>query len=200
MNFLRVYTATISYSAEETPLYPPKRQAEIDEVKNEKVKREKIGVWKLLQYAVEDTFSTPFSRFTFEKNKGGKWICDRFYFSLSHSGNALAVALSSQPVGVDIQKNTPVKQEKIAEKILNEVESSAYDILPPIHKNSYLLSVWAKKEAAFKREGTPPFAPARIYLDKETTFSLVRVGDEEYFLALSSSQLPLLQTFENVSL
>ena len=67
MPFLQVFTAKIpQYTGE--PVYPQARQEEIDAAKNEKVRAEKFGVWKLLQFAVEQTFSRPFNDFIFTKN------------------------------------------------------------------------------------------------------------------------------------
>ena len=40
-------------------LYPPERQAEIDGISRESVRREKYFVWKLLEYAVARTIDMP---------------------------------------------------------------------------------------------------------------------------------------------
>ena len=86
------------------PIYPPERQAEIEKCSNEKVKREKYFVWKLLEYAIFNTIGEPIENFNFEKNPNRKWVSDRVYFSLSHSDGVVAVALSDREVGVDIER------------------------------------------------------------------------------------------------
>ncbi len=185
--FLRVYTATIKNTTD-SPLYPPARQAEIEGVKSQKVRREKIAVWQLLRRAVEDTFSRDFTSFSFEKTEKGKWTCPSFFLSLSHSENAVAVALSSHPVGVDIQKIKPLSPT-IAKKVLSDREKEEFDCLPNTEKEEYILGIWTKKEAAFKRDNPPVFSPKTILLNEQTSLNKVRIKGEEYFLSVSSEVL-----------
>ena len=197
--FLQVFTAKIPKYTGET-LYPQARQEEISSVKNEKTRTEKYGVWKLLQYAVEKTLSRPFTEFVFTKNTNGKWLCKDFYFSLSHSKNAVAVAISSAPVGVDIQKDQPLQSLSIAKKMLTEEEYKTYQNLPKTQMNAYLVGTWTKKEAAFKRSDENRFTPTKIQLSDTENCIKTKIEDEEYFLSTSSTLLHLLSIHENVIL
>jgi phosphopantetheinyl transferase len=197
--FLQVFTAKIPNYKDE-PIYPLARQQEIAAVKSEKTRAEKYGVWKLLQYAVEKTFSRPFDDFVFTKNENGKWVCEEFYFSLSHSKNAVAVALSSLPVGVDIQKNEPLRDIKIASKILTDTELETAKNLLKNEMNAYLVGIWTKKEVAFKRGDEKIFTPKTIELNDTEVLMKTKIEDEEYFFAVSSNLLPLLSIYENVTL
>ena len=85
MPIANVYIAEIPNQSEWGEVYPPARQAEIDAVKNEKVKREKYYVWKLLEYALLHAFGKRIEEISFTKSVNGKWECDFCYFSLSHS-------------------------------------------------------------------------------------------------------------------
>lgn len=198
--FLRVFTAKIPQLQEDTPVYPPSRQAEIDGVKSQKTRIEKYGVWKLLQYAVQSTFSRPFTDFVFTKTVNGKWVCEDFHLSLSHSKTALAVAISSAPVGVDIQKDEPLSDIKIAKKMLTDEEFIAFQKLPQNQMNAYLVGTWAKKEAAFKRCNQKIFIPQKKELTKEEALVTTTIEDENYFLAISSNLLSVLTLQENVIL
>ena len=198
--FLRIFTAKTPQFQEESPVYPPSRQAEIDGAKNQKIRTQKYGVWKLLQYAVQSTFSRPFTDFVFTKTETGKWTCKDFYLSLSHSKVALAVALSSAPVGVDIQKDEPLSDIKIAKKMLTAEEFIIFQNLPKSQMNAYLVGTWAKKEAAFKRGDRKMFIPQKIELTKEESLATTTIEDENYFLAISSNLLSVLTLQENVLL
>lgn len=197
MQFLRVFTAKISKYNDE-PLYPQARQQEIDAVKSEKTRAEKYAVWKLLQHAVENTFDRPFTDFVLTKTPNGKWICEDFFFSLSHSKDILAVALSSAPVGVDVQKDEPLRELSIAKKILTAKEKELFQKLPKNEMNAYLVGTWTKKEAAFKRADEKIFTPTKIELSGNEKLLKTEIDDENYFLAISSDLLPLLVLQENV--
>ena len=199
MPFLQVFTAKIpQYTGEH--VYPQARQEEIVATKNEKVRAEKFGVWKLLQFAVEQTFSRPFNDFIFTKNENGKWVCKDFYFSLSHSKNVVAVALSSSPVGVDIQIDEPLQNLSIAKKILNDKEMGIIKTLPEKEMNAYLVGVWTQKEAAFKRENEKIFIPRKIQLQDTETLLTKKMETEKYLLSISSTLLSHLLIHENVIL
>lgn len=197
--FLQVFTAKISNYLGER-VHPQARHEEIAAATNEKVRAEKYSVWKLLQYAVEKTFARPFTDFSFTKKENGKWFCEDFYFSLSHSNNLVAVALSSAPVGVDIQKNQPLKSLDIAKKILTNAEMQVFQNLPENEMNAYLVWVWTKKEAAFKRGNEKIFTPTKIHLTPVENLISTLLDGEEYFLAVSSTQLPSLCYQENIIL
>lgn len=69
-----------------------------------------------------------------------------FHFNISHSEDIIAVAMSSAPVGVDIEKLRDVNP-KIAERHFTEKEKSY------VKTNADFFYVWTRKEAYLKKTG-----------------------------------------------
>ena len=133
-------------------LFPPLRNDVILSCKNDKSKREKYFVWKLLERCFFDVFNKKMENLCFSRSKNGKWLCtENYYFSLSHSNSILAVAVSLYPVGVDILHLTHQFSHTLENRLLCQNEKNILNSLPFSQKNEFLASVWAKKEAQFKK-------------------------------------------------
>ena len=170
------------------PLVPSERQCEVERCRNDKTRREKYLVWKLLERAVKERFNLDFANLEFTKNENGQWLCPDFYFSLSHTDGAVCVAVSTKPVGVDIEKKREVR-EGLYRRILTEREREYIMSLPADGQRDFFLSSWVKKESLFKRDGGSCLMPGkRETLDSEAQLCLVNVGDGEYFIGLANSE------------
>ncbi|MBQ7912734.1 MAG: 4'-phosphopantetheinyl transferase superfamily protein [Clostridia bacterium] len=199
--FLSVYTASIPSHLRVRGVFPSLRNEEISSCSSEKAQKEKYCVWKLLEYALWHAFGKQIQELSFTKLENGKWECDFCYFSLSHSHNAVAVAVSDSPVGVDIERLTAVKNEKrIAEKILTEWETEEYRrlALSPENANEFLLEVWSKKESLFKTGDYPKFIPNRIETGEEKVQTRkICLDGERYFLSVANKDALQAKFFEN---
>ena len=90
------------------------RKEYTDGIKEPFRKRQSVLVWKLLEYVFYRYFSL--KDVVFSSDKSGNWTSDQtdLFFSISHSGNIVAVAVSdSERTGVDV--------EKVSEKIFTLV-------------------------------------------------------------------------------
>ncbi len=88
-----------------------------------------------------------------EHEKSGKPYLKNFpdfHFNISHSDNTVAVAFSDSPVGIDIEKLSPVNF-KVAKRFFSDIEVNYINN----HINSQLAfyEIWTAKEAYFKRSG-----------------------------------------------
>ena len=195
---LNVYVAAIPSGAPLSTLFPPERENEVQALQNEKVKREKHFVWQLLAHAVRDTYHQELTAFSFQKNEHGKWTSNGFEFSLSHSGGIVCVALSTSPVGVDIQEISLPKSEKTALKILSEDEKTEYAALEKKEKAEYFTSKWTERESVFKMLSLSSFVPSlpTLFTQKAATKILVLEG-KRYALSVASKHLEHLRLFEN---
>jgi len=153
-----VFLAPIS-DAELLPVYPNERQREIELTKNEKLKREKYCVWKLLEYAIRECFGKSIRELEFTKTEGGRWNTPFCEFSLSHTDGVVAVAISHSPVGVDVEAVKPIRSEKTVERVLSRDEYNHYKSLSESEREEFFLSVWTKKEAIFKSLHKEAFLP-----------------------------------------
>ena len=176
-NGLRVYVTAIPTDARTdlTRIACEQRRAEIEKIKNPRVKAEKLFAWLLLEYAVKADFGCALSSLNPRKTDSGKWVADRIFFSISHSDGIIAVAVSDKPVGVDIQGEVVPRAKNFAEKVLNERELSELSELTDKDKSKQLIELWSKKEALFKLDGDGVFSPKKI--DTKSFVSFVQINE-----------------------
>jgi len=109
-------------------------------------KKRSLATKYLLQRALLESF--PLNKPTFSRNEKGKPVCDFCFISLSHSGDMAVCALSSSPVGVDIEKKRNIKRREkyhfFSEEETAFVNSAEGDI------SLNFLKVFTRKEAYFK--------------------------------------------------
>ena len=154
-NFTHVYLAQIP-NGELRNVYPEERQAEIELTKNAKLKREKYYVWRLFEYALFESFGQNISELEFTKHKSGRWSTPFCEFSLSHTDGVVAVAISNEPVGVDIEVIKPRHNDKTAKRVMAEDEYGKYQSLSEAEREEFFFSVWTSKEAIFKSRTSFP--------------------------------------------
>lgn len=196
-----LYIAAIPDTEPTSPLSSPEREAEIASVGNEKVRREKYYVFKLLEYALERSFGAKPGSINLHKNENGKWVCDSYELSLSHSHGMLAVAVSRAPIGVDIEAISAPRSEKMAERIMTEEELSVFSSLDDKEKEAELISTWCRKEAIFKSLNEPAFYPSKI--DTKAYKTVTRTLDTEdarYVWVVATATPERLRVFDGIKL
>lgn len=88
----------------------------------------------------------------FQQGRHGKpYLAQGPCFSLSHTAGAVAVALSAQPVGVDIERVRPAPW-RVAERCFQPEEQS-YAMEYKEQADRGFFTVWTRKEACMKRDG-----------------------------------------------
>ena len=194
-----VYIALLPTQESSVPLFCGERQAEIDSISNERVRREKYYVWKLLEYAIKNSLGADASRLCFKKNENGKWFCDGFEFSLSHSGDVLAVVVSKSAVGVDVERIRVKNSERMSNYILTKSELEKYNSICEEEREAWLIQKWCQKEAIFKFQNKNSFSASEI--ETEKFFSCVKnfeIKNEKYILALAADNEDNVKIFENI--
>ena len=83
-------------------------------------------------------------------SRGKPYFENAKQFSLSHSGNMLAVAISKKPIGVDVQTILPFSVD-LAKTICNEKEFET--VSKSRNPARVLTKLWAKKESLIKCKG-----------------------------------------------
>jgi phosphopantetheinyl transferase len=184
-----VYYAKIPKKYTLEKVYPLSRQKEIDSVTNIKVKEQKYFVWKLLSVSLNHLFGLDIKQFNMRKKPSGKWVSKDIYFSLSHSKNVVAVAISCEPVGVDLQAMVDLRG-KLENKALTKKEKQEFNLLQEEQKQEYLITKWAQKESVFKMKNRLVFKPSKI---QASSYSLLNhtftVGDQNFVLCTSGKNL-----------
>lgn len=120
----------------------------------------------------------------FEKGDYGKPYLKgfpNFHFNISHSGNFLAVAFGSKPVGVDIETVKDINL-KIADRRFADEEKAF------VKDNKTFLTVWTRKEAYAKQFGSclPRFLSSfnSLSADNIKTFEF-----DDYILSVCSENV-----------
>jgi len=103
---------------------------------------------------ISEEYNIPKSEIIFSVSDRGKPYCKshpHIYFSLSHSNNFVALAISDKEVGIDIEKLRPAKDALVSRVCsLREIDTIAQSENPHIK----FTEIWTKKEAYLKALGT----------------------------------------------
>lgn len=145
-------------------VFPKLREKEIASVKNEKVREDKINVWKLLSFAIEKSFGFKSGELKFRKTLNGKWVADGVRFSLSHTDGCCAVVVSDSDCGIDIENLKDFSQkcsesgfkERFARRLGVETENEID-----------LIKCWTAKESSYKAISKGYFSPKRTAIDEK---------------------------------
>lgn len=170
-----VFVKKSPFSFHNDVIFCNERAKEIEMCKSYKTKAEKKNVWLFLEDIIEEFLNKNPKEISFRKLVCGRWECDDFFFSLSHSEGYLAVAISPKPVGVDIQVIKDVKP--IYNIILSEEEKNIG------HTNEELLEIFSKKEAFFKTQNEKFFIPFKMNLNE---FKGKCIIDKDFVLSICS--------------
>ena len=177
------------------------RRKDIETHLNPQAKREKYFVWKLLEYGLGRSFGINIEELDFTRENGGRYVTDRAEFSLSHSKNALAVAISRAPVGVDIEPADTEMREGVVKRFFTQKEYNEYMSLTDTDRKSFSVKTWTAKEALFKASHTDYLCPSTL----ETGDGIYRtfektVGGEKYVLSVATKTPERIRIFENIKL
>lgn len=132
-------------------LLPKKRKERIDKYKFEEDKKLSCGAWVLLSIALKK-HKINISKYEIEYEKNGKPClknCD-YNFSISHSGNYVAVAISKKSIGIDIERIKPF-EEKMIKHIFNDLDLDNFNNSK--NKNYAFYQTWTYKESILKLTG-----------------------------------------------
>ncbi len=144
------------------------RKAHIDRLQKQDDKKRSLLATKI----VSELLSTDNSILETDTD-GRPYLRESAYFvSISHSGEAVACAVSEEPVGIDVEKIKPVRRALVNYVCLpGELEF----VLPPeeelitdaqtLHR---FFAIWTAKEACFKKAGGSMLQIDTLSLDRTT--------------------------------
>ncbi len=154
------------------------RIKEIYSITNKKLLNAKTYIWSVLEFAFKNVFDVDLSATKIWRSKTGKYMSNVCHLSLSHSGDYVAVAISSKPIGIDIEKNKSHDKE-LLDKILSTSERN----------NNYTKQdiplLWTRKESEFKRRNLSVFIPNITKINKNFVRSFEFADVTKYYLSIS---------------
>lgn len=126
-------------------LIPSEKRAKIEKIKNAIDK--KLSIYALA-LAIKITGK---SDILYTENGKPYFKDNDLYFSIAHTKNAIALAVSEKPIGVDIEKIRDTKND-IAKRFFTSDENKF--INSSSDKGQAFFEIWTKKEAYLKQVGT----------------------------------------------
>ena len=108
------------------------------------------------------------------------------YFSISHCKEGIAVAVDSQPIGIDIESVRPFK-EALMHKTMNPAEQAA--ILSSDDPDWAFTRLWTQKEAVLKMQATGIISDLHEVLSAapNTQFTSLDNANHRYVLTIAQS-------------
>lgn len=187
-----VYVAHFDNGVCVRDVLPASRNDYVASAANSLVRAQRYCVWRLLDVALTQCAGKGVADLSLVRCDDGLWRCadDGVYFSLSHSGNAVAAAVSGVAVGVDVELYRAERfNSRLARRIASDDELRAYSLCAPSESGRFVAELWARRESAFKyyrncaRDGSlQSSAPA-----PDTCCRWISVGGAPFVLSVSAS-------------
>ena len=185
-----VYISAIDKNEEIGEIANEIRKKEIAKISNERVKREKYCAWKLLCHALKNSFGLDAKSLDFIKLDCGAWVVEGAEISISHSDDAIAVAVSGVPVGIDIERVHKPRSNRMAEFIMNERELEIFNSLPDEVKEEHLIEIWTAKEAIFKTKKASAFLPKETDIESYPIKTIkFDINDKKYICTVAAESV-----------
>ena len=166
-----------------------RRLEKIKKSTNQLFIKEQLGSNLLLNDILENNYFKDINLLEYVYNESGKPYLkdDNLYFSLSHSNGIVALTVSKEEIGLDIELIKPVK-DSVAKRIMNDREYNIYSSLDKNKKIIYFYEVWTSKEAYVKKLGTTiSLNPSNIEIDEDILIKRIIIDNNEYMLAVTNS-------------
>lgn len=166
-----------------------RRLERIKKSKNTLVIKEQLGSHLLLTDVLENTYFQEIDKIEYIYNESGKpYIKDSsLYFSLSHSNGIIALTVSKEEIGLDIELIKDVK-DTLSRRIMNDLEYNTYQSLNKESKKIYFFEVWTSKEAYIKKLGTSiTLNPSNISIEEDVLLKKINISSNEYMIALTNA-------------
>lgn len=166
-----------------------RRLERIKKSKNTLFIKEQLGSHLLLIDVLENTYFQEIDKIEYIYNESGKpYIKDSsLYFSLSHSNGIIALTVSKEEIGLDIELIKDVK-DTLSRRIMNDLEYNTYQSLNKESKKIYFFEVWTSKEAYIKKLGTSiTLNPSNISIEEDVLLKKINISSNEYMIALTNA-------------
>lgn len=148
----------------------------------------------LLKIALSKSFGLAPPACIFSKNQYGKPLLVNqpdIHFNIAHSGSWIACAVSTQPVGIDIERKKEIDRS-IAERFFSPDEISFLRESPDTFQDRFF-AIWALKESYIKALGMGLSCPLNSFcVVTDRSFTLSR-----YDATLPHKELSLLEVDKN---
>jgi len=140
------------YLPEALDLLPPGRRAKAEAFKFDGLRKQSVAAWLLLRRACQEQLHLPDVPRVETGRHGKPYFPDLpgVHFNLSHCTEAVACAIATVPVGVDIER-THHASEALMRYVLNDEELRRVEQAP--NPEMAFVTIWTQKESLLKLSG-----------------------------------------------
>ena len=135
------------------------------------------------------------SALKFKKSVHGRWSTSSVCFSITHCKDWVAVAVSKEKVGLDLEERCD-KLSTASRRFLTEQETLELQSLQESETLDDLAKKWTQKESIFKAFGEGGFMPARISTDDYDT--LTKEIEDGFLLTVATKGKACVRYFEDM--
>ena len=162
----------------------------VNKYKDETDRRNSLVAWYLLDKYLKKDFYIDLKSKVIKFNEYNKPYISDIYFNISHSYNYVAIIISKDSCGIDIEyvDNKKMYKDYFIKSILSKSEYEAYQKNPT---NDFIIERWTMKEAYFKRCNTG-IIKSRLNeeIDYEAkSYPLYDKAGNKYYLSISPKDL-----------
>lgn len=190
-----IYIAPVAMFANNNIL-PKYTKKELSKISNESLRLQKIAAYGLLHYAVEKSLGINDNLSHLKKTKTGKPIAKDYHLSISHTPVLVAVGVSKCKLGVDLQDINDKLDVGLIAKSMSLHFNNINDANP-----LETFSIWTKKEAIYKLNGTSHFDPQKIDHTSTNTKTIdFSYNDTQYILSVATdniNNIKIVYLFDN---
>ena len=187
-NLLDLYICRLPDAEGEREVFSPERRAALERIRNPERRRQSYWAWRLLEHALGQTPLRRPGEIVFHADNG-RWSCAEAEFSISHTAEAAAIAISDRPVGVDAENVREFRRRlnggELAASMLRRI--AATDELREETPDA-LLRLWTGKESLFKSLHTDVLRPKELRVGAETR-QFTALLPEEVFFSVSGERI-----------
>lgn len=159
----------------------PQRRKQALRYRHERDQRLCIAAYRLLRQALHEEYGIQeLPQFVY--NQHGKPLLDGYadiHFSMSHCRMAAAVAVSDQPVGIDVETLDQYSEE-VARHAMSDREMR--QILSSPHPAKEFTRLWTMKESLYKLTGDDHGGDIAHMLDNATAYQFTTLDYPDYLL------------------
>lgn len=138
-------------------IIPQAKLHELAPIRSSKRYREWLGSQWLRRYVLSERFNLPLNLLQFKFTaKGRPWCTNipHIDFNIAHSGHWVVMALAEQPIGVDIENLSSIRDQlAIARHYFSYDEYEQLQQTLPVWQKHRFYQLWTLKEAYLKQTG-----------------------------------------------
>jgi len=164
-------------------MLPERRKEAVDRARNPEIAKKRLYTGAFLQYVLAKETGIFAERLQYEYNEWGKpaLVGSDIHFNLSHSGDYVVLAVSDQPIGIDVEHKTK-NYESLAKRCFCPEEYA--DIMSVDTREGQeirFLEYWTMKEAYIKLRGEGMRIPFRSFLIERQAETLSKISGQDIF-------------------